>query len=183
MTDRLDKQRVDDLRPTQMTVGMIEVTDKRRELAHETKDERHDFLRKHPLPVVRGPGGQLFLIDHHHLARALWEDAFEHGWCETVADFSGKTETAFWQEMQARHWTYPHDQFGRTRTIADLPAHVSGLVDDPYRSLAGEARRRGAYQKVEAPFAEFQWANFFRPKIVIGLGDEGFATALRKAVE
>jgi hypothetical protein len=31
------------------------------------------FLQKHPVPVVIGPGGQHYLIDHHHLTRAMTE--------------------------------------------------------------------------------------------------------------
>jgi hypothetical protein len=29
------------------------------------------FLYNHPVPVVVGPGGRHYLIDHHHLARAM----------------------------------------------------------------------------------------------------------------
>jgi hypothetical protein len=31
------------------------------------------FLYSHPVPVVVGPGGRHYLIDHHHLARAMHE--------------------------------------------------------------------------------------------------------------
>jgi hypothetical protein len=33
----------------------------------------HRFLQSHPVPVVLGPGGRHYLIDHHHLARAMHE--------------------------------------------------------------------------------------------------------------
>lgn len=29
------------------------------------------YLRKHPIPVIDGPGGQLYMTDHHHMACAL----------------------------------------------------------------------------------------------------------------
>lgn len=31
------------------------------------------FLRNHPVPVVLGPAGKRYLIDHHHLCCALWK--------------------------------------------------------------------------------------------------------------
>ena len=178
-----DKIKVAQLRPTQISVGMREVADKRRELAQESKDDRHDYLQHHVIPVVRGPGEGLFLIDHHHLARALWDDGFEHAWCEIIADLSAHPEAAFWHEMGRRHWVYPHDPHGGLRPCSALPAHVEKLRDDPYRSLAGYARNAGAYRKVEVPFAEFTWADFFRPRIRIEADDAGFEEALRKAIQ
>lgn len=177
------KIRVADLRPTQMTVGMREVRDKQEELAKESKDHRHEYLEKHPIPLVLGPGGIFHLIDHHHLARALWDDDFEHAWGEVVADLSKLDGAAFWKEMDKRQWVYPHDAQGRIRPCSELPAHVSQLVDDPYRSLAAYARNAGAYQKSTTPFTEFAWANFFRERISIAHTSTGFDEAVRKAVE
>ena len=39
---------------------------------------------------------------------------------------------------------------------------LCSLVDDPYRSLAGLARKAGTYDKVDVPFTEFKWANYLR---------------------
>lgn len=171
-----------DLRPTQITVGMREVIDKQTEMAKESKDKRHDYLQRHVIPLVRGPEGKFFLIDHHHLARALWDDGFEHAWGETVADLSALEGVAFWQEMEKRQWVYPHDAHGKILPCSDLPLHVSKLVDDPYRSLAAYARNAGAYVKSTTPFTEFAWANFFRTRIAIPAGDTGFETAVHQAV-
>lgn len=178
-----EKIKVADLRPTQMTVGMIEVTDKQKELAKEPKEKRHEYLQKHPIPVVLGPDAQPYLIDHHHLARALWDDGFEHAWSETVADLSKLEVDAFWREMEKRQWVYPHDAHGKAQPCAHLPAHVSALVNDPYRSLAAYARNAGAYAKSTTPFTEFAWANFFRTRITIANTAAGFEEAVRKAVE
>src|SRR3569623_1090051 len=173
------KIRVADLRPTQMTVGMREVRDKQEELAKESKDHRHEYLEKHPIPLVLGPGGIFHLIDHLHLARALWDDDFEHAWGEVVADLSKLDGAAFWKEMDKRQWVYPHDAQGRIRPCSELPAHVSQLVDDPYRSLAAYARNAGAYQKSTTQFTEFAWANFFRARISIANTSTGLDEAER----
>jgi hypothetical protein len=58
------------LRPTQITVGMIEVHDKRDKLLSLNKTERQEFLAAHPIPAVWGPDGNLYITDHHHLGRA-----------------------------------------------------------------------------------------------------------------
>ena len=178
-----EKRKVARLRPTQISVGMREVADKRRELAQESRDVRHDYLQHHVVPIVLGPDDGLFLIDHHHLVRALWDDGFEHAWCETVADLSAHKDQDFWHEMGRRHWVYPHDPRGGLRPCSELPVHVDRLVDDPYRSLAAYARNAGAYRKTDAPFAEFVWADFFRSRISIAHGDAGFEEALRKAMQ
>ena len=58
------------------------------------------------------------------------------------------------------------------------------MIDDPYRSLAGLARTEGAYTKgPEDYFIEFVWANFYRTRIKIKKGKDGFVKALKKAVK
>lgn len=164
------KVAIEDLRPTQMTVGMLEVAEKSAELDQEPKEKRHEYMSAHPVPVVRGPGGALYLIDHHHLVRALLDSDFHHAMCAIVADFSAAQPSEFWQKMEHQHWVYLHDAQGRPRDYAALPKTVAGLSDDPYRSLAGLLRKAGGYSKTTIPFAEFQWANFLRSRIEIGSG-------------
>jgi len=83
-------------------------------------------------------------------------------------------------EMDARHWVHPIDTEGRRHGVDALPKHVKGLVDDPYRSLAGYVRDAGAYVKTETAFAEFLWADFFRHRMSIGPGPEAFEAAVRE---
>jgi hypothetical protein len=59
---------------------------------------------------------------------------------------------------------------------------VKGLVDDPYRSLAGYVRNAGGYVKTDAVFAEFLWADFFRHRVRIGPGRAGFEAAVQRAM-
>ena len=44
-----------DLRPTQMTVGIREVKEKRKRWSDESKKKGADFLGRHMIPVVLGP--------------------------------------------------------------------------------------------------------------------------------
>jgi hypothetical protein len=52
------------------------------------------------------------------------------------------------------------DSKGERRHYNDIPKRVSDLVDDPFRSLAGELRRAGGFAKDTTPFSEFLWADF-----------------------
>ncbi|MDB5985308.1 MAG: hypothetical protein JWR16_361 [Nevskia sp.] len=176
------KVAIEDLRPTQMTVGMLEVAEKSAELDKEPKEKRHEYLDAHPVPVVRGPGGGLYLIDHHHLVRALFDSGFHHAVCAIVADLSAATLSEFWTKMERQHWVYPYDAQGKLRGYTALPKTVAGLTDDPYRSLAGAIRKAGGYRKTTPPFAEFQWANFLRSKIELGSGRKAIAEAVDAAV-
>ena len=123
------------------------------------------FLIKEALPVVKGPGGGLHLIDHHHLGRALWDAKQPDVHVELVADLSGLPPVAFWAEMDKRAWLYAYDAEGQFIGPEKLPRHLKDLGDDLYRSLAGAVRDAGGYGKTETPFAEFKWAEFFRTRI------------------
>ena len=71
---------ITDLRPTQMTVGIREVKEKRKRWRDESKSKGAEFLGKHMIPVVLGPKDRHYVIDHHHLARALHEEGVEEYW-------------------------------------------------------------------------------------------------------
>ena len=60
--------------PTQITVGMKEVRDKRERLRKRPPKKIGKFLGDHMIPVILGPKGHHYVIDHHHLARALHEE-------------------------------------------------------------------------------------------------------------
>jgi hypothetical protein len=179
---KLHECAVADLCPTQITVGMIEVRDKRKHLEQLGHHARRKYLEAHPVPAVFGPAGALYITDHHHLARALWEAGIASGLFLVEADFTALHPQAFWVEMDARHWVHPIDAEGRRHGVDALPKHVKGLVDDPYRSLAGYVRDAGGYVKTETAFAEFLWADFFRHRVPIGPGREGFEVAVRTAL-
>ena len=179
---KLRECKVTDLRPTQITVGMIEVRDKRKHLEELGHHERRDYLEAHAIPAVLGPEGALYITDHHHLARALWEADLDTGIFLVEADFTALHPPAFWVEMDARHWVHPIDAEGKHHAVDALPKHVKGLVDDPYRSLAGYVRDAGGFVKTPTAFAEFLWADFFRHRVPIGPGPKGFTAAVQKAL-
>ena len=130
------------LRPTQMTVGMREVQEKRqRWRAHQSKKKQAKLLGEHMIPVVLGPDQRHYVIDHHHLARALHEEGVKDILVTIVADLTMVDQDAFWVVLDNRRWVYPYDAKGKRHHFKDIPKSVAGLKDDPFRSLAGELRR------------------------------------------
>lgn len=180
---RLHPVAISDLRPTQITVGMREVEMKRIHWRAERETKGADFLGRHAVPVVIGPKQRLYLIDHHHLALALHLEGEPQVLTTEVADLSRLGKDEFWSVLDNRCWMHPFDAEGRRRGKEEIPRRVSGLVDDPYRSLAGALRLAGGYAKAEAPFSEFLWADFLRRRIKPDLVERFFPKALRKAVD
>lgn len=174
---------ISELRPTQITVGMREVEMKRIHWRAEREDKGADFLGRHAVPVVIGPKQRLYLIDHHHLALALHLEGEPQVLTTEVADLSRLGKDEFWSVLDNRCWMHPFDAEGRRRGKEEIPRRVSGLVDDPYRSLAGALRLAGGYAKAEAPFSEFLWADFLRRRVKPDLVERFFPKALRKAVD
>ena len=149
-----------DLRPTQMTVGVREVKEKRKRWREESKKKGAEFLGKHMIPVVLGPEDRHYVIDHHHLARALLDEGVEDILVTVVKNLRTLEPDSFWFVLDNHSWMHPYDDEGRLRPYKDLPKTVAGLIDDPFRSLAGELRRAGGFAKDTTPFSEFLWADF-----------------------
>jgi len=171
------------LRPTQMTLGMNEVRVKRIAWKEKTSGDRLiTFLDTHMVPVIKGLKGEPFLIDHHHLARALHDEGLESVFVTVVADFSRLSVDHFWTAMAFHSWVHPYDAKGRRRPYSELPKTVKGMQDDPYRSLAGELRNLGGFAKDSSPFSEFLWADFLRPRIKAKAIKTDFEGALAKAL-
>jgi hypothetical protein len=174
------------LRPTQITVGMREVMAKRKRWREkETKNttKSGEFLGKHMIPVVLGPKERHYIIDHHHLARALHDEGVKNIVVTVIANLSKLEPDTFWFVMDNRNLMHPFDEQGRRRAYQDLPKSVSDLVDDPFRSLAGELRRAGGFAKDTTPFSEFLWADFLRRRIKRKAIESNFDHALENALQ
>ena len=174
---------IKDLRPTQITVGLREVNEKRKRWSETGTRKSEKFLGKHMMPVVLGPKHRHYIIDHHHLARALYEEDVRDLAVTIVANLSQLDTDAFWVVMDNCNWMHPFDADGRRRHYHDIPKSVTGMVDDPFRSLAGELRRAGGFAKDTAPFSEFLWADFLRRRLKRRPVERDFAAAVEKALE
>jgi len=163
------------LRPTQFNVGYSQiekvVASTNAQLAEATtKKEAKKILRnmnrRKKVPVVYGPGGEFFMLDHHHWARALWESDVKFARKQVnyyvIADLSFLEPADFWEEMKRNKWVYLNS-CGEPQRPECLPTDVTTLQDDPYRSLARSVRgRRKGWKKTKLPFTEFIWADYLR---------------------
>ena len=172
-----------DLRPTQITVGMREVKIKRECWRADGTYKAELFLGKHMIPVILGPKGQYYVIDHHHLARALHDEGVKDVAVTIIANLSNLDHDSFWFVMDNRDWTHPFDASGRRRPYSDLPKSVDKLIDDPFRSLSGELRRAGGFAKDTTPFSEFLWADFLRRRMKRKDVETDFDHAIEKALQ
>lgn len=174
---------ISDLRPTQMTVGIREVERKRADWRGLAPTKTGQFLGRHMIPVVRGPKSRYYVIDHHHLARALHDEGVGQVLISPVADLHTLDKDEFWRFMDNRGWLHPFDSDGQRQPRTELPKSIAGLQDDPYRSLAGELRFAGGFAKDTTPFSEFLWADALRRRVDIKTAKSDFEAAVLKALE
>ena len=173
---------LEELRPTQITVGMREVEEKRQRWREHKEKKKGEYLGQHMIPVILGPKQRHYVIDHHHLSRALMEEGEKAVLVTIVADLSMLERDAFWVVVDHRGWVHPYDEKGERRGFDAIPKSIDDLVDDPFRSLAGELRRSGGFAKETTPFSEFLWADFLRRRIPRKAVEKDFASAMEKAL-
>jgi len=125
---------------------------------------------RHPLPAANfdTSNATLFVVDHHHESLSLMTSAhdFTTTPIKVVHDYSSLTPQQFWQKMQDE------------KLLNTNNSGPANSFDDPYRSLARYVRKAGGFEKADALYEEFQWADFFRDKIDAKLLDD-----LNNAVE
>lgn len=171
-----------ELRPTQMTVGLREVAEKRRRWRAYDGEGKRAFLGAHLIPTLLGPKRRHYVIDHHHLSRALEEEGVGDVLVTVVADLHDLDKGAFWTVCDHKSWVHPYDAGGVRRPFKDIPKTMSGLADDPFRSLAGALRRAGGFAKDTTPFSEFLWADFLRRHIEGKRVEDDFPEAMGEAM-
>lgn len=178
----LERAAIADLLPTQVTIGMREVDIKRKRWREKNGEQAICFLNSHSVPVILGPGNRHYVLDRHHLIRALSDEGLTDLPIKVIADVSELSDKQFWIALENRGWTHPFDDEGRRYNYSDIPKSVSDLIDDPFRSLAGALKRGGGYLKDKSPFSEFHWADFLRTKIERKIVEMDFDHALSMAM-
>ncbi len=152
------------LHPTQPLLGHAWVqykVDKHMDSADDAQEE----LDEKPVPVCKGPGNDLWCLDHHHLLAALDYAGLDDTTVtvHVVCDLSTATADldAFWNTMQTKELAYLMTRPGGNTTLLpsvrmdwrDLPQTIDlgtswasetgdrGFEDDPWRSLVGFSRK------------------------------------------
>src|SRR5437868_2369469 len=67
------------------------------------------------IPVVLGPDKRHYVVDHHHLARALHDEGIEDILVTVIGDLVMVEPDAFWGVMDNKRWVYPYDAKGERR--------------------------------------------------------------------
>jgi hypothetical protein len=122
--------KLSELHPTQASVGMEEVRDKAKKLKDEMQrrsgPEFFSYLRRHNKVelIVIGPGGNFYITDRHHLARALYDIGETTTYCDIVHNLSVATPDVFWKYMEDSNEVYLKDRNGNVITPSDLPTSV-----------------------------------------------------------
>lgn len=172
------------LHPTQFCLGQREVQLRARKISELRAKKLDAYLAAHVVPIVIGPDGVPYILDNHHFACAIKEAGVR----ETVhakvkenwADVKGEE---FWARMKNNKWVYLYVKGVGPLEPSALPAHLADMTDDPYRSLAWAVRDRGGYTKSDdVPYADFQWADFFRTRVKVGNAERDFNAAVEQAL-
>ena len=142
------------LRTTQMAIGYAWALHKFAKF--DSAESAQSEIDDSPLPVAKGPNGDIFLLDHHHELAALDYS----GYADTKAtlvlacDVSDMVPDAAWEYLVSRAFAYPYGRPAGSATT--LPSHVERselpleltfqkanqtMVDDPWRSLASFVRK------------------------------------------
>jgi hypothetical protein len=161
----LARARLARLRPTQFSVGYAEVKQKAAQWERLGRKQLKTEIEHHVFPAVLGPGQEYFIVDRHHLGIALIDEGVQDVLVAVLDDLSWLEPPVFWRTMEFRSWSHPYDHQGQRRSYRDMPRRLTELKDDPYRSLAAMVRNAGGFAKEQAPFVEFLWADYFRPRI------------------
>ena len=99
---------VADLRPTQITVAMERVAHMRAQIrAAVQRGQLQDFLTWRLFSAVLGPGGAVFVIDNHHIARALADEAIQTCIVVIQQDLSRVLPDRFWIAMERHGFVHP----------------------------------------------------------------------------
>lgn len=147
------------LHPTQGGVGQLQVDATARELADKSPEQLDKLMKKKEIPVVIAPDGRYWLVDRHHLTKALWQQGVKQARVKVIARL--QDQASFWSQMQNNHWAWLKDERGQPLTPQQLPAHIGDLPDYPYRSLAGQLQDAGYFSKKDQVyFVEFAWASW-----------------------
>ena len=160
MTKRSVK--IDELRPTQLTLGLEDVNKRANRMAELDADDLNKLLSRKSIPHVIGPGKEIYIVDHHHLCRALYSIGQKNAVLgEELADWSELEIRSFWKKMDISGYCWAIDSEGHRRPYSAIPKHVCQLTDNAWRSLA-RAVRGHAFKNEDTPFQEFIWGDYFR---------------------
>lgn len=170
--------------PTQFCLGYKEIEHKEKKIKSMSKKQFEDYLIEKVTPVIIGPKGKLYLIDHHHHARSLINLKKPRILIEIIADYSSLSMKKFIEIMVKNGYTNLKNENSKQMKFSQLPKSLEKMNHDYYRSLAWSVREKGGFEKVDnIPFFEFRWGEYFRNYITEMLIIDNFDIATEVGLE
>lgn len=181
--------RPDQCRPTQMSIGRVVarcLTDK---LQSMSANKLKKFLQQVQVPTVVSPSNDLYILDQHHLAYAMYAATFDfrHQMEHRVmyacidSDYRSKSKEEFLGVLKDRGQVYLKDERGGDIEPESVPLALKDMRDDPFRTLAEWLESANGFIKCgmaqtltleqclfagDAPlYLEFAWANYMRERL------------------
>ncbi|MFM7311919.1 MAG: ParB-like protein [Cyanobium sp.] len=153
------------LHPTQMCVGLAEVRSRQVDFSQESREKRLRYLRTKPIPLVCLDDREFWMVDRHHRLRGLIEiDPQAEAFGYVALALRGLDRRGVLDHLQSRGWLYLYDGrgLGPLSPMA-LPEDLTGLQDDPYRSLVWKLKKESLIDPAPLiPFHEFRWGAWLR---------------------
>lgn len=169
--------------PTQVNLGMKEVAHKIKLIKNMSTQEFDQYLELKITPVVIGPGGKIYVVDHHHHIYSLIKSEKKQVYVHILSNWSSLSVKEFWHKMVQKQWVYLYDQ-GNRISVRALPGSFKDMGDDPFRSLAWSVREMGGFEKVDQiPFFEFAWANFYKTYLTKQMVIDQYSIAQKAAYD
>lgn len=179
MNTNFSKVNPNKLHPTQFCLGFMEVDNKVKQIKKMSKKRFNEYLIEKVTPVVKGPDGVLYLIDHHHHAKSLLLLKKKEIIIDIIEDWSHLSIKEFEIKMIKNKYVNLLDNNNQKQEFKDLPKLIINLKHDLFRSLAWAIREKNGFKKVdEIPFFEFRWGEFFRKYIKNDLITQHFEKAV-----
>lgn len=182
---------IKDVRPTQPEVGKREVKSKVKKYGALSKIELEKLKVEKIAPVIIGPDGKFYLIDHHHTVLSFEEIGETHVYLDIKENWSdlashepmGERMKLFWKKMEENRKCYLKlsDGTGVNPLSPDFPVELKDCGNNRYRSLVAELLDDGIIKKIEIPYFEFYVSDLLRD---LGLQvEEGhFKSAKKQAI-
>ena len=163
------KVKLSKIYPTQAIVGKVAVDCKveklekilKKDYNSDEKEFKKDYLckKKTFLPIVIGFKSRMYITDHHHLSSAILKskkikikelNAFIlHDYSHNKNNWGKIGESKFWFLMNDEKLVYLKEN-GKKIGYEDLPACLSRLKNDSFRTLSRWVRESGCYTKEKA---------------------------------
>jgi len=155
-----------------------------RDFGAENARERRSYLGSKPVPLVRSADGSVWMVDRHHRLRALIEiepGATAFGY--VVLELDSPDPQQVLAALHQRGWLYLYDGRGLgPLPPSALPEQLTGLQDDPYRSLVWKLKQEGVLAAAPLiPFHEFRWGAWLRSRPLPPFSSEQLEPALPRA--